>query len=139
MRRKVFSYLTAIFTLNLIKMRDYKKLDIWKKAHELYTYVKRNIVLKFPIEERYELTSQLPRADLSIPLNIVEGCGRHTDKDFRHFLDNSLGSTNETDYCCYAAFELKYILEEEYNIVNKQVNEVRAMLISFIKFLRNEK
>ena len=120
-------------------MRDYKKLDIWKKAHELYMYVKRNIVLKFPIEERYELTSQLSRAALSIPLNIVEGCGRFTDKDFTHFLDNSLGSTNETDYCCYAAFELKYISEEECNIVNKQVNEVRAMLISFIKFLRNEK
>lgn len=120
-------------------MRDYKKLEIWKKAHELYKYVKKNIVHKLPKEERYELTSQLSRAALSIPLNIVEGCGRYTDKDFTHFLDNSLGSTNETGYCCYAAFELKYITEEEYNIANKQVNEVRAMLISFIKFLRNEK
>jgi four helix bundle protein len=120
-------------------MRDYKKLEVWKKAHEVYMYVKRNIVSKFPKEERYELASQLSRAALSIPLNVVEGCGRYTGKDFTHFLDNSLGSTNETDYCCYAAFELKYISEEEYNIVNKQVNEVRAMLISFIKFLRNEK
>ena len=120
-------------------MRDYKKLEVWKKAHELYMHVKKNIVIKLPKEERYELTSQLSRAALSIPLNIVERCGRYTDKDFTHFLDNSLGSTNETDYCCYAAFQLKYISEEEYNIVNKQVNEVRAMLISFIKFLRNEK
>ena len=120
-------------------MRDYKKLEVWKKAYEVYMYVKKNIVSKFPKEERYELASQLSRAALSIPLNVVEGCGRYTDKDFTHFLDNSLGSTNETDYCCYAAFELKYISEEEYNIVNKQVNEVRAMLISFIKFLRNGK
>ena len=100
--------------------------------------VKKNIVPKLPREERFELTSQLSRAALSIPLNIVEGCGKYTDKGFSHFLDTSLGSTNETDYCCYAAFELNYILEEEYKVVNKQVNEVRAMLISFIKFLRND-
>ncbi len=115
-------------------MRDYKKLDVWKKAHELYMHVKRDVVNKLPKEERYELTSQLSRAALSIPLNIVEGCGRYTDKDFTHFLDNSLGSTNETDYCCFAAFGLNYITEQEYNIINKLVNEVRAMLIAFINF-----
>jgi hypothetical protein len=30
----------------------------------------------------------------------------------------------------------KYISEEEFAIVNKLLNEVRAMLINFIKFLR---
>ncbi len=120
-------------------MRDYKKLEVWKKSHDLYMYVKKNITPRFPKEERYELTSQLSRAALSIPLNIVEGCGRYTDKDFTHFLDNSLGSTNETDYCCFAAFELNYVSEEDYNILNRLVNEVRAMLIAFIKFLRTGK
>jgi len=118
-------------------MRDYKKLEVWKKAHEQYMFVKKSIVPKFPKEKRFELTSQLSRASLSVPLNIVEGCGRFTDKDFAHFLDNSLGSINEVDYCCFAAVELKYITEEEYSSVNKSINEVRAMLISFIKFLRN--
>ena len=119
-------------------MRDYKKLDVWKKSHELYMHVKKNIAVKLPKEERYELTSQLQRAALSVPLNIVEGCGRFTDKDFAHFLDNALGSTNETDYCCLASMELNYISVQDYNIVHKIVNEARAMLISFIKFLRNQ-
>ncbi len=119
-------------------MRDYKKLDVWKKSHEQYMFVRKNIAIKFPKEERFELTSQLSRASLSVPLNIVEGCGRFTDKEFAHFLDNSLGSINEVDYCCFAAFELNYISEEEYVTVNKLVNEVRAMLISFLKFLRND-
>ena len=119
-------------------MRDYKKLEVWKKSHELYMHVKKTIVIKFPTEERYELSSQLLRAALSVPLNIVEGCGKFTDKDFARFLDNSLGSTNETDYCCFAAYELKYITEQEYLLVNKMVNEVRAMLINFIKHLRKE-
>jgi len=120
-------------------MRDYKKLDVWRRSHELYMYIKQKIAAKLPKEERYELTSQLLRAALSVPLNIVEGCGRYTDKDFAHFLNNSLGSVNETDYCCFAAFELKYIGKDEYEALNKLVIEVRAMLIGFLKFLRYEK
>ncbi|HSC53565.1 MAG TPA: four helix bundle protein [Phnomibacter sp.] len=120
-------------------MRDYKKLEVWKKAHELNMHIKLFIAPKFPKEERFELTSQMTRAALSVPLNIVEGCGRYTDKDFAHFLDNALGSTNEADYCCYEAAELKYITENEYQHVNKLVAETRAMLIGLLKYLRNEK
>ena len=117
-------------------MRDYKKLEVWKNPHEMYVYIQKNIVIKFPKEERYELSSQLLRAALSIPLNIAEGCGRYTDKDFAHFLDTSLGSTNESDYCCFAAYEFNYITREDYDHVNKLLNEIRAMLITFLKFLR---
>jgi hypothetical protein len=31
---------------------------------------------------------------------------------------------------------MNYISEEEYKKVNQSINEVRAMLISFLKFLR---
>lgn len=119
-------------------MRDYKKLEVWKKSHDMYMFIKKHIAVKLPKEERYELTSQLLRAALSVPLNIVEGCGRFTDKDFTRFLDNALGSTNESDYCSYAALELNYITKEEYQTINKLINEVGAMLISFIKYLRDE-
>jgi four helix bundle protein len=119
-------------------MRDYKKLEVWKKAHETYLFIKKEITSKFPKEERFELTAQLNRAALSIPLNIVEGCGRYSDKDFAHFLDTSLGSTNETDYCCFAAMELSYISDNMYETASSLINEVRAMLISFLKFLRKE-
>lgn len=120
-------------------MRGYKKLDVWKKAYELNMFIKKRIAPKFPKEEKYEISSQLTRASLSIPLNIVEGCGRFTDKDFAHFLDTSLGSINEVDYGCLSAVELSYISAEDYQTVNKTLNEVRGMLISFLKFLREKK
>ena len=117
-------------------MRDYKKLEVWNKAHELNMFIKKQIAVKFPKEEWFELCSQLTRALLPIPLNIVEGCVRYTDKDFARFLDTSLGSINEVDYCCLCALELNYIHPNEYKKAHELLNEVRAMLISFIKFLR---
>jgi four helix bundle protein len=117
-------------------MRDYKKPEVWNQVYQLYLYVKKSIVMKFAWEEKYELASLLQRAVLSVPLNIAEGCGRYTEKDFAHFLNNALGSLNETDYCCFAASELKYTSTEEYGTVKKLINETRAMLIAFIKFLR---
>lgn len=121
-------------------MRNYKELAVWKKAHAQYVFIKENISIRLPKEERYELTSQLNRASLSIPLNIVEGAGRFSNKDFAHFLDTSLGSTNEVEYCCFVAFELKMINEADYALVSEMMNEIRAMLIGFLQYLRkNEK
>ncbi|WP_345330080.1 four helix bundle protein [Mucilaginibacter defluvii] len=39
-----------------------------------------------------------------MPLNIVEGCGKNTNKDFAHYLDNALGSAHEVEYTCYLIF-----------------------------------
>jgi four helix bundle protein len=120
-------------------MRDYKKLEVWKKAHLLTKQVYKTIVPLMPSEERFALTSQLRRSSYSIPLNIVEGCGRNTDKDFAHFLDNALGSALEVEYSCLLIYDLEYIPENIYNQINNEINEIKAMLISFIKFLRDDK
>ena len=120
-------------------MRDYKKLDDWKKAHLLTMHVYKDILPLMPIAERYALTSQIRRSSYSIPLNIVEGCGRNTDKDFAHFLDNALGSALEAEYTLFLIYDLEYISKDDYEPINLAVNEVKAMLISFIKFLRDGK
>jgi len=70
-------------------MRDYQKLDVWKKSHLMVLYVYRFILPDFPPHEKYDLQSQVKRAAYSVPLNIVEGAGRRTEKDFAHFLDNA--------------------------------------------------
>ncbi len=119
-------------------MRDYKKLDVWRKAHQLTKQVYADILPLMPVEERFALSSQLRRSAYSIPLNIVEGCGRSTNKDFAHFLDTDLGSSHEVEYTCYLIYDLGYINEEVYNNVNAATNEIKAMLIAFIKFLRGD-
>src|ERR1700712_292318 len=105
-------------------MRDYKKLDVWKKSHLLTRQVYANVLPVMPIEERFALTSQLRRSVYSIPLNIVEGCGKNSDKDFAHYLDNALGSAHEVEYTCFLIFELEYISKQIYDTVFNDINEV---------------
>ena len=119
-------------------MRDYKKLDIWKKSHLLTKQIYNKVLPVMPSEEKFALTNQLRRSTYSIPLNIVEGCGKNSDKDFAHYLDNALGSAHEVEYTCYLIYDLGFINKELYHGINAAVNEIKAMLIAFIKFLRGE-
>ena len=119
-------------------MREHKKLDVWKKSHLLTKKIYSDILPLMPVEERYALTNQLRRSTYSIPLNIVEVCGKNSDKNFTHYLDNALGSAHEVEYTCFLIYDLGYIAREVYDNINIMVNEVKAMLISFIKFLRTE-
>ena len=120
-------------------MRDYTKLEVWKKSHQMVLEVYQHILPSLPSHEKYDLHSQIKRAAYSVPLNIVEGAGRLTEKDFAHFLDNALGSIHELEYACMLTKDLNYITEYQYLEIKKKINEVKAMLISFIKALRVEK
>ena len=117
-------------------MRDYKKLEIWKKSHELNLFVYLTLLPKFPKSEQYDLSSQTKRAAYSIPLNIAEGSGRNPEKDFAHFLDTALGSAHELEYCCLMCKDLSYIDQDFYLLTNQYINEVKAMLIGLIKTVR---
>ncbi len=117
-------------------MRDYKKLAIWKKSHELTLLIYHDILPAFPKHENFHLASQTKRAAYSIPMNIAEGTGKNTDKDFASFLDISLGSAHELEYCCFLGKDLGYLSVEQFNKVNNEINQVKAMLIGLIKSIR---
>ncbi len=117
-------------------MRDYKKYDVWERAHQFTLYIYKEIVPSFPKSELYGLVSQLKRSAYSIPLNIVEGCGRNTDKDFVHFLDIALGSVHETEYCCLLASDLGFIEKDKCEILQSKTSEIKAKLNNLIKSIR---
>ena len=94
-----------------------------------------DLVKKFPADERFDLTSQAKRAANSSVLNIAEGSGRGTKKDFSHFLDIALGSTFEAIACFYIAERHSYIskqdlekLKIEGESLAKRINAFKATL-----------
>jgi four helix bundle protein len=117
-------------------MRNYRNYAVWVKSHELVLFIYHEIAPEFPASEKYGLTSQLKRAAYSVPFNIVEGSGRNSEKDFAHFLDISLGSVFELEYCNILGRDLNYIEEELFIKLNGRINDVKAMLIKLIKTIR---
>jgi four helix bundle protein len=143
----VFSQIISIIHFSILngnglfyeKMRNYKNYLVWNESHELVLFIYKQIVPLLPRDERYELTSQMKRAAYSIPINIAEGCGRNSDKDFNHYLDVSLGSANELQYCILLIRDLAYLDNERYEVLCRKVNTIRAMLIKLIKSIREPK
>ena len=83
-------------------MQTFRFLDfkVYKDAKNFYKQVVE-ITGEFPREHR-ELADQLRRATLSVCLNIAEGSAKFSDRDFKRYLVNSLGSINE----CLAGLDI---------------------------------
>jgi len=89
-------------------MQDFRKLNIYKRAIE---YCKKiyNFSTKLPSNEKYGLIPQIRRAAISIPLNISEGSGCKTDKEFSQFISYAYRSINEVLTCLELSVELKLV------------------------------
>jgi len=111
-------------------MKDYKKLSFWVKSHSFAKEIYK-ITTSFPKAEEYGIKSQLKRASLSIPTNIVEGCGRESKKEFKRFLVIASGSAAEVEYLLYFSYEIGYITESAHVDLNKKVIEIKKMLTSY--------
>ena len=114
-------------------MRDHRKLKAFELADALALQIYRE-TMSFPREELYGLTSQLRRAGVSVPSNIVEGCARNTEKDYLRFLDDAYGSAKEVEYQASIARRLGYL---ETTKMEEDAAETARVLNALINALRN--
>lgn len=76
---------------------DHRKLSAFKLADELTVRVYRT-TQAFSPSERFGLRSQLRRAAVSIPTNVVEGCARDSDREHDRFYEIAFASARELIY-----------------------------------------
>jgi four helix bundle protein len=107
--------------------RDYTKLRVFVLADDLVVEIYL-LTRSLPDEEKYGLQTQLRRAAVSVPTNIVEGSVRRTERSYLKYLETSLGSACEVRYllrlcmrlhCCQTA-----PLANRYTIVIKQLESL---------------
>ncbi len=89
-------------------MVDYRNYKVWQKSHNLVLDIYKT-TRSLHKTEQFNFVSQINRSVLSIPTNIVEGCGRETRKELIRFLYISSGSAHELGYLILAASELNFI------------------------------
>lgn len=111
-------------------LSDYKDLEVWRRSHNFALDIYK-ITSKFPKEEKYGITSQLRRAALSIPANIVEGKGSSSFKKLSNFLDISRGSAQEVEYLLLFSKDLGYINQEEYNSLRQECVSILQMITKY--------
>ena len=110
-------------------MKNYKKLKVWQKGMEIVmaTY---NLANQLPAEERFGLRSQITRCAVSIPSNISEGSAKTSRKDYKNYLEISLGEL-ETQILIIEI--LRFGDPGLIESLLKGVDEEQKMLQSFIK------
>ena len=116
-------------------MRDHTKLRAFELADELVVLIYK-ITMQFPKEEIYGLISQMRRAAVSIPSNIVEGCARESQTEYLRFLEISFASLRELHYQLTLSKRLTYVGNIDFSECEAMIIETEKVLSSLIKSLR---
>lgn len=114
--------------------KSYKKIIAWQSAH-VFALKVYEVSKRFPKEELYGITSQLRRAALSVPVNIVEGSARSGSRELKNFLNIALGSLAEAEYLLEFCKEVGYLTNEDYQELEMLRNRTGLPLWNFHRTL----
>ena len=112
--------------------RNYKDLKIFHLSYDLTLNIYKAIE-KFPEYEIKNMSLQLRRAIVSIPLNIAESTSRKSPKEFLNFLTYSYGSAKEVEVLLNLSKDLGYINQEEFSTLSTDLNNLIGKLYLFIR------
>jgi four helix bundle protein len=115
-------------------VKSHKELDVWQQAMTLATDCYR-LTAAFPRDARYELTSQIRRAVVSIPSNIAEGFHLHSTAAYIHHLRLALGSQAELETQLELAIRVRYTTSESAASVLEILDYVGRMLHKLVSSL----
>ena len=110
---------------------NFKKLKVWQDGIELVRDSYK-LTRTFPDFERFNLVSQMNRCAVSIPSNISEGSSKGTDRHFKKYLKNSLGSAFEWETQLIVSFNENYLDKIKFSELENKILQIQKMLGKFI-------
>ncbi len=115
-------------------MHNYRDLKVWQRTMDFTIDLYRETSF-LPADERFGLVSQVRRAASAIPMNIAEGAGNDSNKEFCHFLQIALRSSYETMTAIDIARGLEYWQDDKADSLLHEANEICAMIVGLMKSL----
>jgi four helix bundle protein len=119
------------------RINDPEELDVFKKIHAMVLKV-YEITKQIPSEEKFGLISQIRRAAVSIPSNLLEGANRLNSKEYRQFVGISRGSAAELKYQLLLSKDLGYLSEDIFIGINEEIKIIGRMLYGLAKSLEKK-
>lgn len=112
--------------------RNYHKIDVYHLAYDfvLEVYV---ITKDFPKSEEQNITSQIRRAAVSIPLNIAERSAKSSNREFAYFLNVAYASAKEAEVLLQLCRDLKYLKGDDFTHLSHKLDEINAKLFLFLR------
>ena len=117
-----------------LTVADFKKLDVWHKAHALALSVDR-MRKKIRARDYITLRQQIFTSALSIPANIAEGRRKNSDREFARFLGIAVASASELESHLIFARDGGVISQTDFDSLVSQTILIRKMLYALIKRL----
>jgi len=113
----------------------FEKLEVWRISLEC---IDRVYVLleKYPRSEEYILKQQGKHSITSVSLNIAEGSCKHTQREFAHFVNISIGSLVETLANLKIGLQRKYITAADFKGIEPLLDKMYFKLLALEKALR---
>ena len=115
---------------------SFEDLEVWQRAVQFATDVIRLVEKSFPEKGHYRLIEQLESAATSIAMNIAEGKGRFSQKEFIQFLYISRGSLYETVTLLEIMSRLGWIGKEACAKLRSESHEISKMINGLISSLK---
>jgi len=111
---------------------DHRRLRVFHEADALAIAIYQH-PRELPRDEWFGLRSQMRRAAVSVPCNIVEGNARSSARDYLRFLYIALGSCSELQYLVTLARDLGFVNEKNSMPVAAQCGSVARQLHKLIE------
>jgi four helix bundle protein len=114
---------------------SFKDLIVWQKSIKFANDIINLTENLDTTKHHYRLIEQMESAATSIPMNIAEGKGRYSKKEFSHFLMIARGSLYEA-LTLLEIFKFRSRISiDDYNELENQANEIAIKLNSLNKSL----
>jgi len=121
-----------------VKITKFEDLKIWQLSLKL-TKAIYDVTAKKEFFGDFNLRNQIRRAIVSVSSTIVEGFEKNNNNEFVRFLRMAKGSVGEARNQLYVALAIGYINKQEFETVNKELEELANQIGSFISYLEKKK